>query len=170
MRRMPGWSRPLCLVLVSATLAACGFHLRPGAELPPALQATYIESRSPYQGVARVLRGELKSAGASVVEDPQAATAILQLISERSQQRVLSVGSGGKASEYELFEEVTFALLDGQRQTLLEPQTLSMTRDMVFDETELLGKVAEGEDIRRQMQRRLARQIMTRIEVGMRRP
>jgi outer membrane lipopolysaccharide assembly protein LptE/RlpB len=43
-----------------------------------------------------------------------------------------------------------------------------MTRDLVFDDTQLLGKVSEAEVIRRQMQRDLARQILTRIEVGMR--
>ena len=35
-------------------------------------------------------------------------------------------------------------------------------------DTQLLGKVSEAEVIRRQMQRDLARQILTRIEVGMR--
>jgi outer membrane lipopolysaccharide assembly protein LptE/RlpB len=49
---------------------------------------------------------------------------------------------------------------------LLEPQTLRMTRDLVFDDTQLLGKVSEAEVIRRQMQRDLARQIITRIRAG----
>lgn len=161
---------PLALLGLAGLLAACGFQLRASAELSPVLQVTYIDSRDPYQGITPMLRGELKSAGATIAERPGDATAILQLVGERSLRRVLSVGSGGKASEYELYEEVTFSLLDAQRNTLLEPQTLSMTRDMVFDETELLGKVAEGEDIKRQMRRSLARQIMTRIAVGMRSP
>jgi LPS-assembly lipoprotein len=93
---------------------------------------------------------------------------VLNILHERSQRRVLSVGSAGRASEYELFEEVTFALEDPAGNTVLEPQTLRMTRDLVFDDTQLLGKVSEAEVLRRQMQRDLARQIITRIEVGMR--
>jgi LPS-assembly lipoprotein len=93
---------------------------------------------------------------------------VVMVLNERSQRRVLSVGSAGRASEYELFEEVSFALEDPQGNVLLEPQTLRMTRDLVFDDTQLLGKVGEAEVIRRQMQRDLARQIITRIKVGMR--
>ncbi|MCO6411534.1 MAG: hypothetical protein J5I92_02200 [Thiogranum sp.] len=158
----------LWLAALGVMLGACGFHLRASAELPLILQHTYIQSDTPYQGVTPVLRGELISAGATIADEPQQATAILVLSNERSQRRVLSVGSGGKASEYELYEAVTFTVRDPQGNTLLDPQTLSVTRDMVFDQTQLLGKVSEGEDIKRQMRRSLARQIMTRIEVGMR--
>lgn len=158
----------LWLAALGLMLGACGFHMRASAELPLILQHTYIQSDTPYQGVTPVLRGELKSAGATIADEPQQATAILVLSNERSLRRVLSVGSGGKASEYELYEAVTFTVRDPQGNTLLDPQTLSITRDMVFDQTQLLGKVSEGEDIKRQMRRSLARQIMTRIEVGMR--
>jgi len=88
---------------------------------------------------------------------------VLKVLGERSQQRVLSVGSGGKASEYELFEEVTFALYDRDGRELVEPQTLRLTRDLVFDENLLLGKVSESDALREQMRRSLARQIITRI-------
>lgn len=158
----------LWLAALGAMLGACGFQLRESAELPPVLQHTYIESATPYRGITPTLRGELISAGATIADNPQQATAILVLSNERSLRRVLSVGSGGKASEYELYEAITFSVRDAEGNTLLEAQTLSITRDMVFDQTQLLGKVSEGEDIKRQMRRSLARQIMTRIEVGMR--
>jgi outer membrane lipopolysaccharide assembly protein LptE/RlpB len=43
-----------------------------------------------------------------------------------------------------------------------------MTRDLVFDETELLGKISEAESIHRQMRRNMARQIIIRIGAGLR--
>ena len=147
---------------------ACGFHLRAGVELPAVLEATYLQSKDLYSGIATELRLELQSAGADLTDQRDAATGVVVILNERSQRRVLSVGSAGRASEYELFEEVSFALEDPQGNVLLEPQTLRMTRDLVFDDTQLLGKVSEGELLRRQMQRDLARQIITRIEVGMR--
>lgn len=149
-------------------LAGCGFHLRESVQLPDEMQSTYLQSQDRYSGVAAELRIELQAAGVEVVEDLKAATGVIRIIAERSDQRVLSVGSAGRASEYELFEEVSFAVEDPQGKVLLKPQTLRLTRDLVFDDTQLLGKVSEAEVIRRQMQRNLARQIMTRIEVGMR--
>jgi len=160
------------LVAVALTLLslfpACGFHLRAGVELPAALEVTYLQSKDRYSGIATELRLELQAAGADLTEQLDDATGVVKILNERSQRRVLSVGSAGRASEYELFEEVSFVLEDPQGNVLLEPQTLRMTRDLVFDDTQLLGKVSEAEVIRRQMQRDLARQIITRIEVGMR--
>jgi LPS-assembly lipoprotein len=157
----------LSLALLSL-VSACGFHLRAGAELPAVLENTYLQSKDLYGGVAAELRLELQAAGADLADQRDAATGVLNILTERSQRRVLSVGSAGRASEYELFEEVSFALEDPQGTVLLEPQTLRITRDLVFDDTQLLGKVGEAEVIRRQMQRDLARQIITRIAVGMR--
>lgn len=165
-----GLSYPLLLLLVVTALSGCGFHLRGGVALAPVLEDAYLKSKNPYSGVSAVLRSELQTAGARLVNDPQQASVIIHILGSRSLRRVLSVGKGAKASEYELFEEVTFSLEDTQGKELLPVQTLKITRDLVFDETELLGKVSEAEDIKRQMQRSLARQIITRINVGMSQP
>lgn len=170
MRRLPAALPRLALLMLVTVFTACGFHLRGDVALAPVLEDTYLKSKEPYSGISAALRNTLQSAGARLVSDPEQASAVLHVINSRSLRRVLSVGSGGKASEYELYEEVTFALEDNQGNELLPAQTLKSIRDLVFDETELLGKVAEAEDIKRQMQRNLARQILTRINVGIRQP
>lgn len=149
-------------------LSACGFQLRGNVELPPVLQDTYIDSSNPFTGMARSLRSELEIAGANVLENRDTATAILVIHQERSENRVLSVGSSGRATEYELFDEVSFSLQDADGESLVAPETLRQTRDLVFDENELLGKVSEAEGIHRQMRASLARQIITRIAASMR--
>jgi len=156
------------IVLLLTLLPACGFHLRGAVELPPALQETYLESKNPYTGMARALRVELEAAGGRVMESSEHAAAVLHIVREISENRVLSVGSTGKASEYELFDEVVFSLSDAEGKVLIKQQTLRMTRDLVFDETELLGKISEAESIHRQMRRNMARQILIRIGAGLR--
>jgi len=151
-------------------LSACGFKLRGAVELPPVLQDTYIESDNPFTGMARALRVELELAGANVLEARDTATAVLVIHQERSENRVLSVGSSGRATEYELYDEFGFSLHDPDGKQLAKPQTLSMTRDLVFDENELLGKVSEAEAIHRQMRANLARQAIMRIAATVRTP
>ncbi|HFD78856.1 MAG TPA: hypothetical protein ENK05_00500 [Gammaproteobacteria bacterium] len=148
-------------------LSACGFHLRGSVQLPPVLKEVYLQSNSPFKGITPVLRDQLLSAGAKVVEQAEDATAVIHILNERSERRVLSVGSTGRASEYELYEEVTFSVNDPEGKELLKPQTLSLTRDLVFYEAGLLGKVEEAEQLRKKMLRTLSRQIITRIQVGM---
>ncbi|MFQ5643336.1 MAG: LPS assembly lipoprotein LptE [Thiogranum sp.] len=158
------------LILSLTLLSACGFRLRGDVELPPQLQETYLESNNPFTGMARSLRTELEAAGARIVDSREQATAVLRIVSERSENRILSVGSTGKASEYELFEEITFELADREGKVLVERQSLRMVRDLVFDEKELLGKVSESEQLHVQMRRSLARQIITRIGVRLQHP
>lgn len=160
-------STTVVVVLLSALLSACGFHLRGNVELPPMLKVTLLQSSDLWSGIAAALRTELESAGARVTTKSDEATAVLKLTGERSQRRVLSVGTGGTASEYELFEEVTFAVYDNEGRELLKPQTLNLTRDLVFNENQLLGKVSESDELREQMRRTLARQIITRILTGL---
>jgi len=156
------------IALLLALLPACGFHLRGDVELPSALQETYLESKNPYTGMARALRVELETAGGRIVESREQASAVLRIVREISENRILSVGSTGKASEYELFDEVVFSLSDAEDKVLIKPQSLRMTRDLVFDETQLLGKISEAEAIHTQMRRNMARQIIIRIGAGLR--
>ncbi len=142
--------------------------MRGDVELPDILQETYLESENPYTGMARALRVELELAGARIMETSEQATAVLRVISERSENRILSVGSTGRASEYELFDEVVFSLSDTEGNIVIKPQKLRMIRDLVFDETQLLGKIEEAEQIHVKMRRDLARQIMSRINAGLR--
>ncbi len=157
------------LLSLLVVLSACGFRLRGEVELPLALQDTYIESKAPFTGMARALRMQLERSGANVLETKEHASAILTVVNERSENRVLSVGSRGKATEYELFDEVTFSLSDGSGKVLMPPQTVRVTRDLVFDPNELLGKLSEAENIHKQMRENLARQVLLRIDAGMRR-
>jgi len=161
---------PVVMASLLVTLSACGFHLRGDVELPPVLQDTYIDSRDPYTGIAHALRVQMERSGVNVLETRDQASAILKVIGERSENRVLSVGSSGKATEYELFNEVVFSLSDGKGKELLKPQTVRVTRDLVFDQNELLGKLSEADSIHRQMLDSIARQILTRIQVGLQHP
>jgi len=157
------------ILLSLIMLTACGFKLRGDVELPPILQETYIESANPFTGMARALRVELEASGARIVESSEQATAVLKIVNERSENRILSVGSTGKASEYELFDEVSFQLADRSGKILIKQQNLRIIRDLVFDENQLLGKVSESEQLHVQMRRSLARQIFTRINTELQR-
>ena len=159
--------RRLGLFWLCAALTGCGFHLRGQVTVPKVMQSTYIDTQSPYTEMSRAISVELLSSGVKLAPQRDSAGAVLKLLGHRSDRRILSVGSSGKATEYELFEEVTFALESPAGEVLLTSQTLRMTRDFVFDESQLLGKVEEAQGIRNQMQHALARQILTRIQTSL---
>jgi len=154
------------LVLVSAllaTTAGCGFRLQgDDAALPPITAQTYLQTEDPYSDFYASLREALRARGASVVESPRDATAVLRILEDSSGQRILSVSARNVPREYEIFYLVTFSL-EASGSPSREPESLLVTRSYTYDETQVLGKSAEEQDLRQSLARDLARRVLRRI-------
>ncbi|MEW6332061.1 MAG: LPS assembly lipoprotein LptE [Pseudomonadota bacterium] len=87
----------------------------------------------------------------------------LMLYGEQSDSRILSVTSFGKVDEYLLKYEVSFRLVDADNKPLSEPQTVRVQRDHQFDRLNVLAKEREEQDLRLEMQRDAAQQILRRL-------
>lgn len=152
------------LIFLLFALSACGFHLRGQVQLAPQLSKVYIEGGNPYDPLVRDLTRALTGAGAAVVEDPQSATAVLQILNNSGDRRVLSVRSTGKVQEYELYQTFTFRVRDAAGKELLAAQPLELTREYLFDVNDVLSTSNEEESLRRDMRRDLVRLAMLRLE------
>ncbi|HSW52607.1 MAG TPA: LPS assembly lipoprotein LptE [Sulfuricaulis sp.] len=87
----------------------------------------------------------------------------LVLYGEQSDSQVLSVTSAGKVDEYLLKYEVSFRLVDVDDKLLSEPQTVKLQRDHQFDRLNVLAKEREEQELRSEMQRDAAQQILRRL-------
>ncbi len=154
----------LSILLVIVLLGGCGFHLRGAAELPPELSRTHITGVSPYSGFAISLRRQLHANGVETVEDQQQATAILRITQNRRGRRVLSVDDDGKVREFELFTTLSFEVKGQNKEVLLKNQTITLTRDFVFDQNDVLGKAAEADLLREDMEQDLIRLMLYRLQ------
>ncbi len=172
---LPLWGRvregvfnpTLILILASILLlSACGFRLRGAVVLPEAMQVTTI------QGGGTELRNEirdvLQSAGAEVVPEATPAASRLIIMGEDSDRRVLSVGSAGKAREYELYYKLTYSLRGPEGAILVPEQSISMTRDYEYDPDNVLSSEQEENAIRAEMQQLAIRQMLRRVQVTVR--
>ncbi|MEA3413602.1 MAG: hypothetical protein U9R74_19025, partial [Pseudomonadota bacterium] len=131
------WWMPLCLVLSIALImssSGCGFRLRGQVSLPEPLSRTYIEGVPEYSEFATELRRTLRANGAEVMDVPEAAESVIRISSKRSGRRILAVNESGRALEYEFFVVVVFSVQGPDKKPLLAQQTVSVTRDFIFDE------------------------------------
>lgn len=167
MQKLFGYPRYLAAGLVLTLLfglSACGFHLRGDVKLASQLNKVYFQGAGVYDPLVREWSRSLTSAGATVVEDMQGATAIIQILKNAGDRRVLSVGSQGKVKEYELYQALDFRVRDEAGRELLGVQNLVLTRAYLFDPDDVLGKASEEESLRRDMRRDLVRLAMLRLE------
>jgi LPS-assembly lipoprotein len=170
--------RSVASLFFALCLGSCGFHLRGEIEFPEVMSVTYVDGDTRSELVSRMRRA-LSASGVRIVEDAEDARAILKMSGERTGRRVLSVGGGGKVSEYEVISSITFEVYerskdsdkssstkDPRRLFRIKPQTVRLTRAYFFDETGVLGKSEEEEILRAEMRRDLVRLILFKIEAS----
>ena len=147
----------------SCMLTSCGFQLQGSSgALPPATVQTYLETEDPYTDFYASLRDALRDRGANVVESPSEASGVLRILQDDFGQRILSVSARNVPREYEVFYVVTFSFeADGSE--LLAPESLLVTRSYTYDETQVLGKSLEENELRLSLARDLATRVLRRL-------
>ena len=153
--------------LLLLVLTACGFHLRGQLDLPPALASTYIESNGADSNLIKRLRSSLLGNGVVVTANRSEATAILRILRDSYDRRVLSVGGGRKIREYEIHYAVQFELVELGGDPLVAPQTVELFRDYTYDEDDILGKQGEEASIRKDMIREAGDRILRIIQAAL---
>ena len=153
--------------LLALLLTGCGFHLRGQAQLPPAMAVTYINSEDPRSPFTRALRDALEANRAEVTTEPEVATATIEILSEELRRRTLAVGPRGEERDYELRYEVTYALSQADGEQPILKDTISASRNLLYDEANVLGR-AEGEQMMiRDMSIDLAWFIIRRLQTAL---
>jgi|TARA_B110000444_G_scaffold195249_1_gene185706 LPS-assembly lipoprotein len=150
------------IILATAGVAACGFHLQGAFTAPAGMERTYIASDNHYSAFFRELESRLRAAGVVLSDSPIDATATFDISFDQTAQRVLSVSTRNVPTEYEVFYTITYSLYSGSH-VLLPPQTLTLTRDYTYDSTLVLGKAREGELLRDAIVQDLVRVVLKQI-------
>ncbi len=126
------------------------------------MSRTYVDAVDEYSLFHRELRLGLQAAGVELVDSPEQATAILSIVADRTDQRVLSVSARNVPTEYEVFYSVEYTLSTAD-EVLLSPQDITLTRDYTYDTTLVLGKAREEEMMREAIVRDLVRIVLKQI-------
>lgn len=150
------------VILLLTLLAGCGFQLQGAFTTPTEMERTYIAADDRHSLFYRELRGTLKASGVNLVDNAADATATFTISYDETDQRVLSVSARNVPTEYEVYYTIEYALHGGSK-SLLEFQTLTLTRDYTYDSTLVLGKAREEELLREAIVDDLVRIVLKQI-------
>lgn len=152
------WSVPLLALL----LAACGFHLQGRQPLPAQFTYTYVDTTDEQTDFVQDLRKALLASKVNVIRTKGSAGATISVHEDELTERILSVSARNIPTEYELTYRVKFSVMtDGK--TVIDHEEISATRDISFDEAQLLAKEREQEILRAALARDLVALVMRRI-------
>ena len=152
------------VAMLALPLAACGFHLRREAQLPPSMQRMHIEIADASSPLAKGLAKALPRSGVQVVDAAGAGAAVMRIGANTLSTEVLSVGGNARATEYVLRYHVEFAVDDAAGTAIVPKQTIELSRDFTFDASQALGVAAETDLLGKELQRDMVQAILRRIE------
>ncbi|MGN6518333.1 MAG: LPS-assembly lipoprotein LptE [Dokdonella sp.] len=156
---------PFALVaLLALPLAACGFHLRREAELPPSMKRVHIQIADSSSALAKGLAKALPRSGSEVVEMDGPDIATLRFDANAFSTDVLSVGGNARATEYSLRYHVEFEVLDGTGGVIVPRQTIELSRDFTFDASQSLGVAAQTDLLTKELQQDMVQAVLRRLE------
>jgi LPS-assembly lipoprotein len=153
------------ILLMALILSACGYHLRGAIELPAGMKNVYLE------GGSAQLRDQFKRAmeisSVPLASSPETAGIIVKIFDEDSQRRVLSLGSGGTANDFELSYRLDYELVDAKDKVLSTRQPIEIKREYFNNQLAIIAKDNEETVIRNEMYQQAVRTIVNRARVAL---
>lgn len=160
--RPPG--RELALVLLTALMAGCGFHLRTW-DVGTSIESAYVVSnaRNPLEGpFTRALR----QANVNLAQSPEQAEVVVELLDSRRDRRSISVSDQARAAEYETTLGVQYRITDGAGNELVPAQWLERERVFRVDRDNIVGSSEEQALLEREMQSDLVQQMLRALNAA----
>ena len=88
---------------------------------------------------------------------------MLEFTQETREKIILSLAASGRVREFQLRYSVGFRVHDGKGGEFLPASTVRLTRDITFNDTDVLAKETEEQQLYRDMQFDMVQQIMRRL-------
>ncbi|MFM9972633.1 MAG: LPS assembly lipoprotein LptE [Burkholderiales bacterium] len=148
----------LALPLV-AMLSGCGFQLRGQSNLP--FDTLYVAGASPM--LVELKRNVAAGSNTKVVDQAAGAEAVLALSLEAREKVILSLDTAGRVREYQLRYRVGFVVHDGKGNNWIPTSEIALTRDISFNDAQIIAKEAEEALLYRDMQSDMVQQIVRRL-------
>jgi LPS-assembly lipoprotein len=163
-RRLSKGTVPVAAAIAASALllGGCGFHLQGRQPLPEAFAYTYIDTHDEQTDFVQDLRKALIASKVHVIATKGSSGAVISVHEDELTEKVLSVSARNIPTEYELTYKVSFSVTSGN-QTLIEKQEFTATRDVSFDEAQLLAKEREQEILGEALARDLVALVMRRL-------
>ena len=146
----------LALVML---LSSCGFQLRGQTTLP--FDTLFIAGATPL--LVELKRNVAAGSQTKIVGEAAGADAILDIGLEAREKVILSLDTSGRVREYQLRYRVGFRVHDGKGQNWISTSEIALTRDISFNDSQIIAKENEEALLYRDMQTDMVQQIVRRL-------
>ncbi|MGO1461349.1 MAG: LPS-assembly lipoprotein LptE [Marinobacter sp.] len=156
-------ARLISVSAMAVSLAACGFQLRGAPPVSSALEPLNLLCKAPVPAsLCQSVREQLELGGVELASGEKASYH-LKIQNFAQDRRASAITVQAAAAEYTLRHSVDLELISADKVPIIASTRLTASESYRYDETNVLAKQREEENLRRQLSDRLAQQIIFRL-------
>ena len=154
--------KKLTALLMLLIISSCGFHLRGMTEVSFKTISLEGKELSFKKNLKKILNTN-KVAIVSPTENPELR---IELISEESEKRILSLSGQGLVREFEIFYRIRYRIKTPDSETWGQENILESRRDFTYSDSNVIGKEEEERQLNESMRIETITNLFNQIQLS----
>ena len=142
-------------------ITSCGFHLRGMTEI--SFKTISLEGKE--LSFTKNLKKTLASNKVAIILPTENPELRIELLSEESEKRILSLSGQGLVREFEIFYRVRYRIKTIDSETWSQENTIETRRDFTFSDSNLIGKEEEERQLNESMRNEAITNLFNQIQL-----
>ena len=148
-------------LLALLMITSCGFHLRGMTEI--SFKTVSVEGKE--LSFTKNLKKTLASNKVAIVLPTENPELRVELLSEESEKRILSLSGQGLVREFEIFYRVRYRVKTVDSETWSQENILETRRDFTYSDSNLIGKEEEERQLNESMRNEAITNLFNQIQL-----
>ena len=153
--------KKLIAILLLLVITSCGFHLRGMTEISFKTISLEGKELSLTKNLKKILNTN-KVAIVSSTENPELR---VELLSEESEKRILSLSGQGLVREFEIFYRVRYRIKASDSEIWSQENIIETRKDFTYSDSNLIGKEEEERQLNEAMRIEAITSLFNQIQV-----
>ncbi|CAM8389242.1 RlpB Rare lipoprotein B [Candidatus Methylopumilus universalis] len=153
--------KKLIAILLLLVITSCGFHLRGMTEISFKTISLEGKELSLTKNLKKILNTN-KVAIVSSTENPELR---VELLSEESEKRILSLSGQGLVREFEIFYRVRYRIKTSDSEIWSQENIIETRKDFTYSDSSLIGKEEEERQLNEAMRIEAITSLFNQIQV-----
>ena len=153
--------KKLIAILLLLVIASCGFHMRGMTEISFKTISLEGKELSFSKNLKKILATN-KVAIVSPTENPELR---VELLSEESEKRILSLSGQGLVREFEIFYRVRYRIKTSDSEIWSQENIIETRKDFTYSDSNLIGKEEEERQLNEFMRNEAITNLFNQIQL-----
>ena len=153
--------KKLIAILLLLVITSCGFHMRGMTEISFKTISLEGKELSFTKNLKKILNTN-KVAIVSPTENPELR---VELLSEESEKRILSLSGQGLVREFEIFYRVRYRIKTSDSEIWSQENIIETRKDFTYSDSNLIGKEEEERQLNEAMRNEAITNLFNQIQL-----